>query len=99
MPPSTRRTTAAATAEKRAAEPADTAAEIAAARRVRTPAATAANEQATGAAARPTNDVIFAQFRTLLLGLPSQERAGYLDKSFASYPDVLALLHDKFDDL
>ena len=52
-----------------------------------------------GAAARPANDAIFAQFRTLLVRLPSQERAGYLDKSFASDPDVLAALHDKFADL
>ena len=63
-----------------------------------TAAAAAANKQVAGAAARPANDATFAQFRTLLLGLPSQERTGYLDKSFASAPDVPDLLH-KFVDL
>ena len=90
MRPSTRRTTAAATAEKRAAEPAYTAAGTSTAKQARTPAAaTAANEQATGAAARPANGAVFAHVRTPLLGPPSQERAGYLGKSVASDPGVL----------
>ena len=73
---------AAATAEKRAAETADApaaAAEAAAAKRARTPAAAAAEEQAAGASVLPTNDLIFAQLRAVLLGLPWQERASYLD--------------------
>ena len=78
MPPSTRLTTA-ATAEIRAADTASAAAVASAAKRARTPAAAAADEQAAGASAQPTNDLVFAQFRTLLLGLPWQERAGYLD--------------------
>ena len=78
MPPSTRRTTA-ATAEKRVAETADAAAAAAAAKRARPRAAAAADVQAAWASAQPTNDAAFAQFRTLLLGLPWQERAGYLD--------------------
>ena len=99
MPPSTRRTTAAAAADEHAAETADAAAGAAAAKRARTPAAAAADEQAAGAFAEPTNDLIFAQFRTALLGLQWQERAGYLDKSPASAPDVPAALHVKFADL
>ena len=96
MPPLTRRITAATAAEKRAAGPADIAAETSAAKRTRTPVVAAANEQAAVASARPANDAIFAQVRTLLFVLPSQERAGYLHKSFASGPDVIAFLHDKF---
>ena len=88
IPPSTRRPAAAATAKKRAAEPA---AVTAAAKRARTSAAAAAAE-----AAAPT---AIAQFRTDILGLPWQERAGYLDKSFASALGALAALHDKFADL
>ena len=43
-----------------------------------------------GAAARPANDAIIAQFRAPFVRLPSQERAGYLDKSCASGPDEAA---------
>ena len=82
----TRRTSAAATAEKRAAEPADTPAETAAAKRARALAAAAANEPAAGAAARPANDAVYARLRTRFLGLPSQERASFLGESFADDP-------------
>ena len=82
-----------------AAEPADTTPETTAAKRARTPTAAAANKQVAGAAARPTKDAIYAQVRTLLLRLPSQERAGYLAKSIASGPGMLAALHDKSADL
>ena len=82
MPSLTRRTSAATAAEKRAAETADTSAETAAAKRTRLSAAAAGAE-----AADPT---AFAQFKTAPLGLPWRERAGYLDKSFASDPDEAA---------
>ena len=89
MPPSTRLATAATAATaagKGAAEPADTPAENAAAKRDRALAAAASNEPAAGAAARPANGAVYARLRTRLLGLPSRERAGFLDESLKQDP-------------
>ena len=95
----TRRPSAAGAAGKRpAANPADYA-KVPAARRARAPAAAAANEPVAGEPARPSNDAVYGIVRTRLLGLPAQERAGFLDESFAEDPEVLAALRVKFADL
>ena len=81
MEASAKRTTAgsrAATAEKHATETSDAATEDAAAKRTRTPVAAAAEEQAAG------KTTALTQLKVILLGLPWRERAGYLDKTFAS---------------
>jgi len=99
MPPLTRRSSAAGAAGKRpAANPADHA-EVPAARRARAPAAAAANEPAAGEPARPSNEEVYNIVKTRLRGLPAQERAGFLEESFAEDPDVLAALRVKFADL
>ena len=85
--------TRAATAEIRAEEATDAAAEASGAtKRARTPDAAAAEAQAAGATA-------LAQLETTLLKPPWRKRAGYLDKSPASRPGALAALHGRFADL
>jgi hypothetical protein len=99
MPPLTRRSSAAGAAGKRpAANPADYA-EVLAAKRARAPAAAAANEPAAGEPARPSNDAVYGIVRTRLLGLPAQERAGFLEESSADDPEMLAAVRNKFADL
>ena len=84
---------------ERTAESTASSAETAAAKRARALAAAAANEPAAGAAARPSNDAVYALVRTRLLALPSKERAGFIEEFFAEDPDVLAALRNKFADL